>query len=83
MLQLWDAINPVGLAKIQVSMDYASASPEKLIPEMLDQLMLEWHHVLRKIPTTQKKGKEVRIKISGLNNPLKEKTLIKLLIQMR
>ena len=54
MMQLWDAMNPVGLAKVKMSIDYSSGTPEKLIAEVLDHLMLVWHPVLRKIPNTQK-----------------------------
>ena len=77
MMQLWDAMNPVGLAKVKMSIDYSSGTPEKLIAEVLDQLMLVWHPVLRKIPNTQKKGQEVKIKIAGLKNPLREQRLVK------
>ncbi|MAE00355.1 MAG: hypothetical protein CMK53_06930 [Proteobacteria bacterium] len=77
MMQLWDAMNPVGLAKVKMSIDYSSGTPEKLIAEVLDHLMLVWHPVLRKIPNTQKKGQEVKIKIAGLKNPLREQRLVK------
>ena len=77
LLEFWNAENPNLIANVAAETVSASEQPDVFIEELMDQLMLVWHPLLRSLNSSRRQEKQVRIHISGLPNPIQEQNFIK------
>ena len=68
--------------RASAKLSYSSWQVEKIIPLILDNLLLEWTTVIRKtLEMNQGLGEQLKLKFKGIPGPIEEQLLIKTLFQ--